>query len=135
MSTVNIIELRRLVERLAVASTNAERAHWWGVHADKVAAYLPILLDELEQLRALTATCSCGASPMTYEGPEPDCPVHGAVRALNQAMAERAVWLPVIEAAREWAVAVTTSDTYDLTEEEIALAAAVDALDRGVSDE
>ena len=26
---------------------------------------------------------------MTYEGPEPDCPVHGAVRALNQAMAEQ----------------------------------------------
>lgn len=37
---------------------------------------------------ALMATCSCGATYVTYEGPEPDCPVHGAVQALNEAHAE-----------------------------------------------
>jgi hypothetical protein len=43
---------------------------------------------EVERLRELTGTCSCGTSPMTYEGPEPDCAVHGAVRAFNEASAE-----------------------------------------------
>jgi hypothetical protein len=36
----------------------------------------------------LLATCSCGSTYETYEGPEPDCPVHGAVRALNEATRE-----------------------------------------------
>jgi hypothetical protein len=52
------------------------------------AADVPALLAEVERLRELTGTCSCGTSPMTYEGPEPDCAVHGAVRALNEASAE-----------------------------------------------
>lgn len=42
---------------------------------------------EVERLQALTAECSCGGSYETYGGPEPDCAVHGAVRALNQAEA------------------------------------------------
>lgn len=46
------------------------------------------LRQELAEARAVAATCSCGNSPMTYEGPEPDCPVHGAVRAFNEASAE-----------------------------------------------
>jgi hypothetical protein len=43
---------------------------------------------ELERLRALTAACTCGTTYHDYQGPEPDCPVHGAVRAYNEAQAE-----------------------------------------------
>jgi transcriptional regulator with XRE-family HTH domain len=43
---------------------------------------------ERDRLRALTATCSCGGSYETYQGPEPDCSVHGAVRALNESQGE-----------------------------------------------
>lgn len=38
---------------------------------------------EFTHLRALTATCTCGATYATYEGPEPDCAVHGAVSAFH----------------------------------------------------
>ncbi len=46
---------------------------------------VPALLARVAELEALTVTCSCGTSSMTYEGPEPDCPVHGAVRAFSEA--------------------------------------------------
>lgn len=48
---------------------------------------VPRLLDEVEQLRALVATCSCATGP-AFEGPQADCPVHGAVRAFNEASRE-----------------------------------------------
>jgi hypothetical protein len=44
--------------------------------------------ETVARLRDLTATCSCSPNPETYEGPEADCPIHGAIRALNKAMAE-----------------------------------------------
>ena len=47
------------------------------------------LIAELSRLRALVVACSCGTSRETYEGPEADCPVHGAIRAYNEARAER----------------------------------------------
>lgn len=43
---------------------------------------------EIEQLKALTAACTCEQTYATYAGPEPDCPVHGAVRAFNEASAK-----------------------------------------------
>lgn len=43
---------------------------------------------ELTEARALNATCTCGQTYETYAGPEPDCAVHGAVRALNEASRE-----------------------------------------------
>jgi hypothetical protein len=44
---------------------------------------------EVERLRALTATCTCyDGNPENYEGAHADCPVHGAVRAYNDAQAE-----------------------------------------------
>lgn len=42
---------------------------------------------EIAHLRALTSTCSCDTGPH-YEGPQADCPVHGAVRGLREAVAE-----------------------------------------------
>jgi hypothetical protein len=45
---------------------------------------------EVERLRTLAATCTCGSSIVDYEGPQADCPVHGAVRAYNEAQAELA---------------------------------------------
>ena len=45
------------------------------------------LIAEVERLTALTATCACPAGP-AFEGPQADCPVHGALRALNDADAE-----------------------------------------------
>jgi hypothetical protein len=48
------------------------------------------LTAERDALTALTAECSCATTYATYEGPEPDCPVHGAVRAFNEASAENA---------------------------------------------
>jgi hypothetical protein len=38
--------------------------------------------------RELTAACSCPHTYADYNGPEPDCPVHGAVRAFNEASVE-----------------------------------------------
>lgn len=53
---------------------------------------VPALLAEVARLHAdlaeARATCTCGTSYETYEGPEPDCPVHGAIRALDEATAE-----------------------------------------------
>jgi hypothetical protein len=46
------------------------------------------LLAEVDRLAKLTATCTCATTYATYEGPEADCPVHGAVQALNAASAE-----------------------------------------------
>jgi hypothetical protein len=43
---------------------------------------------EIARLTAALAACTCPDSYETYAGPEADCPVHGAVRALNEATAE-----------------------------------------------
>jgi hypothetical protein len=37
--------------------------------------------------KELAAECSCGSTYETYQGPEPHCPVHGAVRAFHEAQA------------------------------------------------
>lgn len=50
--------------------------------------YVPVLLAEAEGLRTLTATCTCGTAGIDYEGPQADCPVCGAVRALSEAQVE-----------------------------------------------
>ncbi len=42
------------------------------------------ILTTVETIATVAAYCSCGTTPMNYEGPAPDCPVHGAVRALNE---------------------------------------------------
>jgi hypothetical protein len=51
-------------------------------------AVLTVVTPELERLRELTATCTCGDSYATYEGPQPGCPVHGAIRAFNVAQVD-----------------------------------------------
>jgi len=48
---------------------------------------LKIYLQVINELEGLVATCSCSTGSQ-YEGPEADCPVHGAVRALNEVAAE-----------------------------------------------
>jgi hypothetical protein len=45
-------------------------------------------LERLRPLAAMSSTCSCPTSPEAFEGPQPDCPVHGAVRAFNEACDE-----------------------------------------------
>lgn len=45
-----------------------------------------------EPLLALASMCSCATTHATYEGPEADCPVHGAVRALAEVTRERDEW-------------------------------------------
>ena len=42
------------------------------------------ILTTVETIATVAAYCLCGTAPMYYEGPAPDCPVHGAVRALNE---------------------------------------------------
>lgn len=64
-------------------------ASHWQEQARQAEAALAAANAENERLRVqLTTECSCGKTYATYEGPEPDCPVHGAVRAFNEASAE-----------------------------------------------
>ena len=56
---------------------------------------------EVERLLTFTATCTCGTTALDYEGPQADCMVHGAVRALNEAQAELARITTEIEAERD----------------------------------
>ena len=49
---------------------------------------LAVLLRERDDAVALAAECSCSTAPMNYEGPEADCPVHGAVRAVIELIRE-----------------------------------------------
>lgn len=63
---------------------------WDRADADLIAA----LRNQAPALLALASTCSCATTYATYEGPEADCPVHGAVRALAEVTRER-------DAARE----------------------------------
>jgi len=44
--------------------------------------------EEIEQLRELTATCVCGTPGLDYDGPDAECPVHGAIRGMREAHAE-----------------------------------------------
>ena len=55
-----------------------------------VDAVLAVRDEEMAALRKLTSTCSCSPNPETYEGPEADCPIHGAIRGMNEAMAANA---------------------------------------------
>jgi hypothetical protein len=71
------------------------------------AAGVPKLLAEVERLTKLTATCVCyDGNPANYEGPQVDCPVHGAVRAFNEATREIERLRPIVEAAREFGTLV-----------------------------
>ena len=96
--TLDLKEIRRRLDQLAQPVAQGSRAVWELAHnrdhaIDTARALLVAvarLTADLEQARALAATCSCGTSPMTYEGPEPDCPVHGAIRAFNEAQADLA---------------------------------------------
>jgi len=84
MTPVDLDEVRRRYEGVYKPPPGTR----WQLTARASANDVPALCDEIERLRALTATCTCGTSPMTYEGPEADCPVHGAVRAFNEAQRE-----------------------------------------------
>jgi hypothetical protein len=67
----------------AAAAASILRLRGWVRQADALTA-------EVARLAALTATCCCGTTYATYAGPEPDCPVHGAVRALHEVTAKLA---------------------------------------------
>lgn len=63
----------------------------WRSNADLIAAsrtLIPALAAEVKRLQALTATCTCGTPGLDYDGPQADCPIHGAIRAYNEACAE-----------------------------------------------
>jgi hypothetical protein len=61
------------------------RAGEWADHL--VMWVMEVVQPEMDQLKALTATCACGTPGMDYEGLQADCPVHGAVRGLQEAQA------------------------------------------------
>jgi hypothetical protein len=46
------------------------------------------LLAEVDHLRKLTSTCTCGTPGLDYEGPQADCAIHGAIQAFDKAQAE-----------------------------------------------
>lgn len=64
---------------------------------------------EVERLRALTETCTCPGHP-NYDGPQADCAVHGAIRALGEAVREeqrlRAELAEAEDAMADYAAAV-----------------------------
>jgi hypothetical protein len=87
-----------LNEVIAVLNIRLERRH---IEATEQSGQIGDLKRDLEQSQAeverllkLTATCTCGTPGLDYEGPQPDCMVHGAVRAYSEAQA-------AIELARE----------------------------------
>lgn len=61
---------------------------------------------EVERLKALTQTCICDPHPATTDGPQADCPVHGAIRGLYEAQAE------IERLTREREEARTSRDSY-----------------------
>lgn len=67
---------------------------YWPLGSDgplipKMRNALPRLLKELRGLRELVHRCVCAdGAPGDYEGPRAECPVHGAIQALNEAQAE-----------------------------------------------
>jgi hypothetical protein len=68
-----------------------------------------------EYWRQRAAACTCATTYATYAGPEADCPVHGAVRAANEANAQVAKLTQVAaewqEAAEQWRVKFVTAQT------------------------
>lgn len=48
------------------------------------------LVTENAELKALTSACGCGTPGLDFDGPKADCPVHGAIRGLQEARAEEA---------------------------------------------
>jgi hypothetical protein len=64
---------------------------------------LPKIVRTVARLRDLEATCTCGGSaPMDYEGPQPDCAVHGAVRGLQEAQREIEALRTALRAMEAW---------------------------------
>jgi hypothetical protein len=122
--------LVEMTERATMAELNLR---------DSLARRCAVRYEETEQLRAelerLTATCSCGTSSVTYEGPEPDCAVHGAVQAYNRAAAELERLRPVVEAARAWVKRIVDPPNLWADEQDFALIAAVDAFGAGPAGE
>jgi len=91
----------------AQAATDTSQPIWWPLDDyDGSMDSLKVLIQErddaLHQVKKLQAeiislqmrnarlasTCTCATSYEVYEGPEVDCAVHGAIQALNAAMAE-----------------------------------------------
>src|SRR2546430_6285102 len=80
-----------LLAAIQAVSDFAERladGEWETLTGPVTGAQLGELLTALEKVGERLVTCWCWSSPETFEGPQPDCPVHGAVRAYNQAAAE-----------------------------------------------
>lgn len=69
------------------------------------------LLAQLAEARALAAVCTC--IPWPPEGPSPECAVHGAIQALNEAEAENARLRRSVESWTETArVYATNADDW-----------------------
>jgi hypothetical protein len=85
---------------------HAKTIKTWRVTAEHEHAEVARLEEELvavrgqcDRLRELTQTCACGdGNPESFEGPQPDCPVHGAVRAFNEASRDLTEARAVLEA-------------------------------------
>jgi hypothetical protein len=79
-----------VTERYVHAGTVVDSPH--GAVADVYgvpdAELIAAIRNALPTLLALASTCTCAQTSLTYEGPEADCPVHGAVRALTATRAE-----------------------------------------------
>jgi hypothetical protein len=72
---------------LDVIQREYRRANRWELRALNAEAKADRLEAECAELTKLTATCTCQPYPHG-DGPEPDCAVHGAVRAFNDATRE-----------------------------------------------
>lgn len=75
------LSLERQLDKADAARWKAEE------EVKRLTAELELTRKQLETAMA-TVGCNCWTSPMAYEGPAADCPVHGAIAALNEAHRE-----------------------------------------------
>lgn len=74
-------ELEAQVKRWKQQTNDAAQTLGYNrIATDRAGQEVVRLRKELEELRS---SCSCGDSYLTYEGPQIDCPSHGAMRALH----------------------------------------------------